>query len=63
LKPDYKYLVKGNRIHKFSYRLKRFKNDPELLWEEGLTEKELAELNGIPKIYNSGMNRMVYKQH
>jgi hypothetical protein len=63
LKPDYKYLVKGNRIHKFSYRLKRFKNDPELLWEEGLTEKQLAELNGIPKIYNSGMNRMVYKQH
>lgn len=60
LKPDYKYLVRGNRVHKFSYRLKRFKNDPDLLWEDGLTEKKLAELNGLPKIYNSGMNRMIY---
>lgn len=54
LAPDYMYLVQNERKHKFGYRLKRFRNDPELLWEEGLTERELAELNGFPRIWDAG---------
>lgn len=57
LPPDYMYIVKGQRKHKFGYRLKRFKTDPELLWEEGLTEKQLAKLNKIPRIWDAGKTR------
>lgn len=56
-KPDYKYVVKTTRVHKFNYRIKRFKEDPELLYEEGLTEQELAQLNNIPRIWDSGKHK------
>lgn len=59
LKPDYRYVVKTTRAHKFGYRLKRFKDDPELLWQEGLTEKELAQLNNLPRIWDAGKIRWV----
>lgn len=59
LPPDYMYVVEGERKHKFGYRLKRFRNDPELLWEEGLTERQLADLNGIPRIWDAGKVRWV----
>lgn len=59
LTPDYRYVVRAERKHKFGYRLKRFKNDPELLWEEGLTERELAALNDIPRIWDAGKTRWV----
>lgn len=57
LKPDYKYLYKGRRVHKFNFRLKRFKNDPELVWDETMSEKQLAVLNGIPRIWDCGKIR------
>lgn len=59
LAPDYRYLVKRQRLHKFGYRLKRFRTDPELLWQEGLTEKELAKLNGLSRIWDAGKTRWV----
>lgn len=55
--PDYSYLVGSERKHKFSYRLARFKADPELLWAEGLTERELAQMNGLYRIWDSGKIR------
>ena len=58
LKPDYKYVVNAKRIHKFNFRLKKFREDPNLLYEEGLTEKQLAQLNNIPRIYDSGKYRL-----
>ena len=58
LKPDYKYVVNAKRIHKFNFRLKKFREDPNLLYEEGLTEKQLAKLNNIPRIYDSGKYRL-----
>lgn len=58
LKPDYKYVVNSMRIHKFNFRLKKFREDPNLLYEEGLTEKQLAKLNNIPRIYDSGKYRL-----
>lgn len=54
LKPDYMYVVGNQRYHKFGYRLKRFRTDPDLLWEEGMSERELAQLNGLPRIWDAG---------
>lgn len=59
LAPDYSYLVNGVRRHKFGFRLKRFREDPELLFEEGLSERELAILNGIPRVWDSGKVKYV----
>lgn len=59
LPPDYTYFVRGERKHKFGYRLKRFKNDPALIWEEGLTERELAALNNLPRIWDAGKTKWV----
>lgn len=57
--PDYMYVVKGKRIHKFSYGLNHFRNDPKLKFEEGLTERELARLNNFPRIWDAGRIRWV----
>lgn len=57
LPPDYMYARRGQREHKFGYRLKRFRNDPELLWEEGLTEAQLAILNGLERVWDAGKTR------
>lgn len=57
LPPDYKYLVGGELKHKFGYRLKRFRDDPSLLWEESLTERELASLNGLERVWDAGKTR------
>jgi hypothetical protein len=59
LNPDYRYVVGNNRAHKFGYRLKRFREDPNLLWEEGKTERELAILNNLPRIWDAGKIRWV----
>lgn len=59
LPPDYMYVVNKERKHKFGYRLKRFQNDPNLLWEEGLTERELAALNSLPRIWDAGKTRYI----
>lgn len=61
IRPDYRYVVGLERKHKFGYRLKRFKNDPELLWKDGLTESELAKLNNLPRIWDAGKTRWVKK--
>lgn len=57
LPPDYMYVVGGERKHKFNYRLKRFQNDPNLFWEAGRTERELAALNGLYRVWDAGKTR------
>ena len=59
LAPDYKYLYRGELKHKFGFRLIRFKKDPELHYEQGLSESQLAELNNIPRVYDYGKIRYV----
>lgn len=56
---SYSYLVNAQRVHKFNYRLKRFRNDPDLIWEDNMSERQLADLNGIARIYDSGKIRYV----
>lgn len=58
IKPDYKYVYQNKRVHKFSFRLKRFRNDPDLAYQEGMTESQLAKLNDIPRIWDSGKLRL-----
>lgn len=59
LDPDYYYVVNGVREHKFTYRKSRFKNDSALQYEEGLSERELAALNGLVRIWDAGKIRFV----
>lgn len=61
LPPDYMYVINNKRTHKFNYRLKRFYNDPTLEYVEGLSERELADLNNIPRIWDAGKTRWVKK--
>lgn len=60
--PDYRYVVDGARRHKFNYRKARFWSDPGLMWEDGLTERELAALNGIPRIWDAGKVRWTWRK-
>lgn len=60
LRPDYKYLVGSRRVHKFNYRLARFRSDPSLEYVEGMTERELADLNGLYRVWDSGKTRYRY---
>jgi hypothetical protein len=59
LAPDYKYRVGNRREHKFSYRLARFRADPALKFEESLSERQLAAVNGLDRIWDSGKTRYV----
>lgn len=59
IKPDYCYVVKGKRVHKFNYRLKRFKEDPSLIFIDGATERELAAVNNLDRIWDAGKIRWV----
>lgn len=54
IKPDYKYCVKNIRKHKFNYRRDKFRNDSSLLYDEDRTEHELAIMNKIYRVYDSG---------
>lgn len=59
LPPSYTYDYKGRRENTWNFRKSRFETDPNLLYEEGLSESELAELNGIHRVYDSGKIRWV----
>ena len=59
LAPDYRYLVNEERKHKFGYRISKFKNDPGLKYEDGLTESQLAKINGLGRIWDCGKSRYV----
>lgn len=58
LPPDYYYVVGNDTVHKFNYRRK---NLPKLLttFDPTLSETENTTNNGIPRIYNCGLNKYV----
>lgn len=56
---DYKYVVGEHLVHKFNYRKKRFRTDPNLIYKEGLTEKQLAEINMLPRQWDCGKIRWI----
>ncbi len=57
--PDYQYVIGDKRTHKSGYQKSRFQHDPKLLYQEGLTELQLAELNEIYRIYDCGKTKWV----
>lgn len=59
LAPDYMYLINGVRKHKFGFRKKAFSIREDLIFEENKTEKELAQLNNISRIWDAGKIRWV----
>lgn len=60
IKPSYYYIQNNGRVHKSNFRKSRFKNDPLLKYEDGLTEKQLAEINCLPIVYDCGKTRWNY---
>lgn len=61
VRPDYMYIYKNRRTHKFNFRKSKFKSNPKLIWEDGKTEKELADLNKLLRVWDSGKTRWVKK--
>jgi hypothetical protein len=57
LPPDYAYVIGNRRVHKFNLRKssKRFAKYAE----QGLSERQMAELEGIPRVYDAGKLRFV----
>ena len=56
---DYMYVVKGKRCHKFGYRKSRFRDDPGLKFDPTMTERQLADLNKMPRVWDAGKVRYV----
>lgn len=54
LPEDYSYVQGGKRVHKFNYRKEKFRKDVNLYYEDGLTEKELADMNGLHRCWDAG---------
>lgn len=62
LHADYKYvggLTGGVRVSKERFQKKRFRDDPNLLWEDGWTEREAALANKLYRVYDAGKIRWV----
>ena len=57
IKPDYRYVYKNLRVHKFNFRKKNFKSDPNLKYVDDMSEKDLASLNKIYRIWDAGKVR------
>ena len=62
--PNYSYVSSDTdwiRIPKERYQLKRFRDDPNLEYEKGWTERQCAEANGLLRTWDSGKLRYVRK--
>lgn len=52
--PGYAYIYGGERVNRLKFMKKRFKDDPLLEYVEGYTERKLASLNGLVRVWDSG---------
>lgn len=59
--PDYKYLVGNTRDHKFNWRKARIKVKLPDVYSPELTEKQMMELADIPRIWDCGKLKLIYK--
>ena len=62
IRPSYWYAggpQRGIRSPKEAYQLSRFKKDPTLDYEEGWTERQAAQANGLYRIWDAGKTRWV----
>lgn len=62
VRPDYRYfghLTGDVRRPKESFQLRRFRDDPALVWEDGWTEARAARENGLSRVWDAGKVRWV----
>jgi hypothetical protein len=60
--PEYFYIgPKNKKSHRLNYTKAKFKKNPNLLFEENMTERELAALNGLIRVWTSGNSLWVKK--
>lgn len=59
VEPNFTYAYKGIRHHQWGFREEKFRKDPNLIYEDGLTISELVSLNNIVKVFDSGKIRWV----
>jgi hypothetical protein len=53
--PGYSYVVgKVKRVNRLQFTKAKFKSNPSLKYEDGLTERELATLNNLTRTWDSG---------
>ena len=46
------------RVHKFNYQKMWFREDSGLAYQEGLSERELATLNGLSRVWGLWQNTL-----
>ena len=66
IKPDYRYLINGKRVHKSNYTKQRIKsNFPELCEsiDNGMSEISAMSYLGIPRIWDCGKCEWVWKSN
>ena len=56
---DYRYSKNKQRVPRKEYTIERFKTDPALKFEINLSERELADLNGLNRIWDAGKTKWV----
>ena len=62
IQPSYWYAggpQRGIRSPKEAYQLSRFKKDPVLDYEEGWTERQAAQANGLYRVWDAGKTRWI----
>ena len=59
--PDYSYIDKTQRIHKFNFRHKNLKQKLGDKYNPALSEFKNTENNGINRIYNCGLIKFIIK--
>lgn len=62
LPPDYRYVGNATgwtRAPKERFQKKRFRDDPALDYEEGWTERQAAQANGLYRVWDAGKTRWV----
>lgn len=53
LDPEFRYVRGGERVSRSSFRPGRFRTDPDLTFNRGMTEERLAQLNGLDRIWDA----------
>lgn len=59
--PGYSYVVSGERVNRLNFTKKKFKENPILQYDDGLPERELAGLNGLVRVWDSGSSLWEFK--
>lgn len=62
IKPDYYYVDRNDkRYHKFLFRKSRFEKDDNLIYDDNMTESELASINGLRRVYDAGKIKWIMR--